>query len=103
DQREREDGGDHAGSLLADSDSSARRDQEQQPADDGRRQTRRDEEGEPTQHDLPLTAPAPALDRPEGELGGNEERHGHKRSAPVNGARPQAEKDGVSRTDQNEA
>lgn len=59
--------------------------------------------GKPTDYDLPFAAPTPALDRPEGQLRRNEERRCDHRCARVDRARSQTEKDGVSRSDSDEA
>jgi hypothetical protein len=103
DDCERENGGGHTRGLLSDSTPSLRRDQEQQSSQDGRGQTCRHEEGKPTDYHLPLAVPIPALDRPERQLGCDEERRRHHRCTRVDRAWPQAEKDGVSRTDPDEA
>jgi hypothetical protein len=52
---------------------------------------------------LTLATPTPALDRPEAKLSADEKRRRHQRSSRVDRARPQAEKDGVTGADSNEA
>jgi hypothetical protein len=47
--------------------------------------------------------PIPALDRPERQLGCDEERRRHQRCTRVDCARAQTEKDGVGRTDSDES
>src|SRR3954452_302342 len=54
-------------------------------------------------YDLPLAAPAPALDRPEAKLSPDEESRRQQRSARVDRSRPQAEKEGVTGADSDEA
>ena len=100
---EREDGGGYTSGLLPDSTPSLRRDQEQEPAHDGSRQTCRYEQSKPADHHLPLAAPVPTLDRPERQFGCNEERCRHDRCTGVERVVSQAQKKRVSRADPDEA
>lgn len=99
DHGEREYGRRHACGLVSDSDPSTRCDQEQQSSHDRTAQAGREEQGKPTDHDLTLTPPAPALDRPERQLCRNEEHRRHQRSTFVDRARPQAQEHGVTGAD----
>ncbi|MGZ4402305.1 MAG: hypothetical protein ACXVRI_05590, partial [Gaiellaceae bacterium] len=89
---ERENCGGYAGGLLPDSTPSLRRDQEQEPAHDGSRQTCRYEQSKPADYHLPLAAPVPTLDRPERQFGCHEERCRHDRCTGVERAVSQAQK-----------
>jgi hypothetical protein len=102
DHCERENGCGYASGLLPNSNSSSRCDQEQQTSDQDSGQTRGHEQAKPADHHLHLAAPAPALDRPERQLGRTEERRRHHRCTRVDRARSQAEKNSVSRTDSEE-
>jgi hypothetical protein len=99
---EREHGGDYARGLLPDSTPSLRRDQEQEPAYDGSRQSCGYEQSKPADYHLQLAVPTPTLDRPERQFGRNEERCRHDRCTGVERAGSQAQKERVSRTDPDE-
>jgi hypothetical protein len=99
---ERENCGGYAGGLLPDATPSLGRDQEQEPAHDGGRQTCRHEQSKPADYHLPLAVPVPTLDRPERQFGCNEERCRHDRCTGVECAGLQAQKKRISRTDPDE-
>src|SRR5439155_24171801 len=102
DYRQREHGGRHTSGLVPDPDASSGRDQEQQSSDDRRRQPGGEEQGKAPDYDLTVTAPGPAVDRPERQLCRNEERGRHERSTFVDRAGPQAQEDGEARADSHE-